>query len=112
VGGLSSTEAAETPVIPKLRACLRSSVSAVRVARWVGCEYWPDGYPSDLPDEQWALMEPLLPAPRTGRKGGRRTSPVAGWGAATSRRARTSGPPWRSVWTARMVRRDSRGAGP
>jgi transposase len=31
-----------------------------------------DGYPSDLTDEQWALIEPLLPAPRTGRKGGRR----------------------------------------
>ncbi|MFE2250745.1 transposase [Streptomyces lavendulae] len=39
-----------------LRACLRA---------------W-DGYPSDLTDEQWALIEPLLPAPRTGRKGGRR----------------------------------------
>ena len=23
-------------------------------------------YPSDLTDEQWALIEPLLPAPRTG----------------------------------------------
>jgi len=23
-------------------------------------------YPSDLTDEQWALVEPLLPAPRTG----------------------------------------------
>lgn len=31
-----------------------------------------EGYPSDLTDEQWALVEPLLPAPRTGRKGGRR----------------------------------------
>ncbi|MFF8366838.1 IS5 family transposase [Rhodococcus erythropolis] len=30
------------------------------------------GYPSDLTDEQWALVEPLLPAPRTGPKGGRR----------------------------------------
>ncbi|MEV6649370.1 transposase [Streptomyces sp. NPDC051219] len=29
-------------------------------------------YPSDLTDEQWALVEPLLPAPRTGPKGGRR----------------------------------------
>lgn len=29
-------------------------------------------YPSDLADEQWALVEPLLPAPRTGPKGGRR----------------------------------------
>jgi transposase len=31
-----------------------------------------EGYPSDLTDEQWALVEPLLPAPRTGPKGGRR----------------------------------------
>ncbi|RBM10737.1 IS5 family transposase [Streptomyces sp. PT12] len=30
------------------------------------------GYPSDLSDEQWALVEPLLPPPRTGPKGGRR----------------------------------------
>jgi transposase len=30
------------------------------------------GYPSDLTDEQWVLIEPLLPAPRTGVKGGRR----------------------------------------
>ncbi|MFF8855664.1 IS5 family transposase [Streptomyces althioticus] len=30
------------------------------------------GYPSDLTDEQWALVEPLLPPPRTGPKGGRR----------------------------------------
>jgi transposase len=29
------------------------------------------GYPSDLTDEQWALVEPLLPPPRTGPKGGR-----------------------------------------
>ncbi|MCX5262432.1 IS5 family transposase [Streptomyces sp. NBC_00199] len=29
-------------------------------------------YPSDLTDEQWALVEPLLPALRTGPKGGRR----------------------------------------
>lgn len=31
-----------------------------------------EGYPSDLTDEQWALIEPLLPAPRTSSKGGRR----------------------------------------
>ena len=31
-----------------------------------------EGYPSDLTDEQWALIEGLLPPPRTGRKGGRR----------------------------------------
>nr|WP_307049836.1 IS5 family transposase [Streptomyces achromogenes] len=31
-----------------------------------------DGYPSDLTDEQWALVEPLLPAARVGPKGGRR----------------------------------------
>lgn len=30
------------------------------------------GYPSDLTDEQWALVEPLLPAARVGPKGGRR----------------------------------------
>ncbi|WP_412556214.1 IS5 family transposase [Streptomyces glaucescens] len=30
------------------------------------------GYPSDLTDEQWTLVEPLLPPPRTGPKGGRR----------------------------------------
>jgi transposase len=30
------------------------------------------GYPSDLTDEQSALVEPLLPLPRVGPKGGRR----------------------------------------
>ncbi|WP_455754771.1 IS5 family transposase [Streptomyces prasinus] len=30
------------------------------------------GYPSDLTDEQWVLVEPLLPAARVGPKGGRR----------------------------------------
>jgi transposase len=30
------------------------------------------GYPSDLTDEQWTLVELLLPPPRTGPKGGRR----------------------------------------
>lgn len=30
------------------------------------------GYPSDLTDEQWALVEPLLPSARVGPKGGRR----------------------------------------
>ncbi|MYS22490.1 Putative transposase of IS4/5 family [Streptomyces sp. DvalAA-14] len=30
------------------------------------------GYPSDLTDEQWVLIRPLLPALRTGVKGGRR----------------------------------------
>lgn len=30
------------------------------------------GYPSDLTDEQWTLVEPLLPLPRVGPKGGRR----------------------------------------
>ncbi|MER5907711.1 IS5 family transposase [Streptomyces mirabilis] len=30
------------------------------------------GYPSDLTDEQWALVEPWLPAARVGPKGGRR----------------------------------------
>lgn len=30
------------------------------------------GYPSDLTDEQWALVEPLLPRARVGPKGGRR----------------------------------------
>ncbi|MFD5574909.1 transposase [Streptomyces cadmiisoli] len=30
------------------------------------------GYPSDLTDEQWALVEPLLPAARVGPKGERR----------------------------------------
>ncbi|MFI6544375.1 IS5 family transposase [Streptomyces prunicolor] len=30
------------------------------------------GYPSDLADEQWALVEPLLPPARVGPKGGRR----------------------------------------
>ncbi|WP_181011472.1 transposase [Streptomyces sp. SM10] len=30
------------------------------------------GYPSDLTDEQWDLVEPLLPAARVGPKGGRR----------------------------------------
>ncbi|MFE1369172.1 IS5 family transposase [Streptomyces anulatus] len=30
------------------------------------------GYPSDLTEEQWALIEPLLPAARVGPKGGRR----------------------------------------
>ncbi|WP_229889664.1 IS5 family transposase [Streptomyces mirabilis] len=30
------------------------------------------GYPSDLKDEQWALVEPLLPPARGGPKGGRR----------------------------------------
>lgn len=29
------------------------------------------GYPSDLKDEQWTLMEPLLPPARVGPKGGR-----------------------------------------
>jgi len=28
-------------------------------------------YPSDLTDEQWAIMEPLLPPPRSGPRGGR-----------------------------------------
>lgn len=31
-----------------------------------------EGYPSDLTDEQWLLVEELLPPPRTGPKGGRR----------------------------------------
>ncbi|MFJ9110041.1 IS5 family transposase [Streptomyces sp. NPDC102283] len=30
------------------------------------------GYPSDLAEEQWELVEPLLPAARAGPKGGRR----------------------------------------
>ncbi|MFJ2854558.1 transposase [Streptomyces rubiginosohelvolus] len=30
------------------------------------------GYPSNLADEQWALVEPLLPPARVGPKGGRR----------------------------------------
>ncbi|WP_226962400.1 IS5 family transposase [Streptomyces sp. C8S0] len=30
------------------------------------------GYPSDLTDEQWALVEPVLPPARVGPKGGRR----------------------------------------
>ncbi|MFJ3786310.1 IS5 family transposase [Streptomyces sp. NPDC090093] len=30
------------------------------------------GYPSDLSDEQWVLVEPLLPPARVGPKGGRR----------------------------------------
>jgi transposase len=30
------------------------------------------GYPSDLTDEQWGLVEPLLPPARVGPKGGRR----------------------------------------
>ncbi|WP_406376233.1 transposase [Streptomyces sp. NBC_00647] len=30
------------------------------------------GYPWDLTDEQWAPVEPLLPAARVGPKGGRR----------------------------------------
>nr|WP_281292496.1 transposase [Streptomyces hawaiiensis] len=30
------------------------------------------GYPSDLTDEQWTLVEPLLPPARVGPKGGRR----------------------------------------
>ncbi|RKE16811.1 IS5 family transposase [Streptomyces sp. TLI_171] len=30
------------------------------------------GYPSDLTDEQWELVEPLLPPTRVGPKGGRR----------------------------------------
>ncbi|MFE2131790.1 transposase [Streptomyces sp. NPDC059466] len=30
------------------------------------------GYPSDLADEQWVLVEPLLPQARVGPKGGRR----------------------------------------
>ncbi|MFB7949106.1 transposase [Kitasatospora phosalacinea] len=30
------------------------------------------GYPSDLADDQWALVEPLLPPARVGPKGGRR----------------------------------------
>ncbi|MFE9700519.1 transposase [Streptomyces sp. NPDC006270] len=30
------------------------------------------GYPSDLTDEQWALVEPLLPPARVGPKGRRR----------------------------------------
>ncbi|MFC9756911.1 transposase [Streptomyces sp. NPDC056921] len=30
------------------------------------------GYPSDLTDDQWALVEPLLPPARVGPKGGRR----------------------------------------
>ncbi|OKI51973.1 transposase, partial [Streptomyces sp. CB00072] len=30
------------------------------------------GYPSDLTDEQWVLVEPLLPAARVGPRGGRR----------------------------------------
>ncbi|MFD5211598.1 IS5 family transposase [Streptomyces anulatus] len=30
------------------------------------------GYPSDLTEEQWELVEPLLPAARVGPKGGRR----------------------------------------
>lgn len=37
--------------------------------RWHGVS---DRYPSDLTDEQWALIEPLLPPPRTGPAGGRR----------------------------------------
>ena len=28
-------------------------------------------YPSDLSDEQWALLEPLIPSPRTSERGGR-----------------------------------------
>ncbi|WP_078603310.1 IS5 family transposase [Streptomyces sp. NRRL S-474] len=31
-----------------------------------------DGYPSDLADDQWALVEPLLPPARVGPNGGRR----------------------------------------
>ncbi|MGW2586190.1 transposase [Streptomyces virginiae] len=31
-----------------------------------------EGYPSDLTDEQWSLVDELLPPPRTGPKGGRR----------------------------------------
>ena len=28
-----------------------------------------NSYPSDLTDEQWAILEPLVPAPRTQRGG-------------------------------------------
>ncbi|MFG3718261.1 IS5 family transposase [Streptomyces massasporeus] len=31
-----------------------------------------DGFPSDLADDQWVLVEPLLPPARVGPKGGRR----------------------------------------
>ncbi|TNM24616.1 transposase, partial [Streptomyces sedi] len=31
-----------------------------------------EGCPSDLTGRQWVLVEPLLPPPRTGPKGGRR----------------------------------------
>ncbi|MCH0538953.1 transposase [Streptomyces sp. MUM 203J] len=30
------------------------------------------GYPSDLTDEQWAMVEPSQPPPQVGPKGGRR----------------------------------------
>ena len=29
----------------------------------------PNSYPSDLTDKQWAILEPLVPAPRTQRGG-------------------------------------------
>ncbi|WP_237555097.1 MULTISPECIES: transposase [unclassified Streptomyces] len=55
-----------------LRARLRSGVSAVRGLVGVGVSGARQGYPSDLTDERWLLVEPLLRAPRTGVRGGRR----------------------------------------
>src|ERR1700754_4236448 len=36
------------------------------VGRWAGRKPRRRGYPSDLTDQQWELVEPLLPAPRSG----------------------------------------------
>jgi len=45
-------------------AAPRASQAAVPVAR--------RGYPSDLSDGEWSLIEPLLPAPRWGGPAGGR----------------------------------------
>ncbi|WP_372346608.1 IS5 family transposase [Streptomyces sp. KL116D] len=47
--------------VPVAQGFVESSVSGVG-----------GGYPSDLTDEQWVLVEPLLPRARVGPKGGRR----------------------------------------
>nr|WP_322973924.1 transposase [Actinacidiphila oryziradicis] len=81
-----------------------------------------EGYPSDLTDGQWTLVEPLLPAPGTGPKGGRREkhprrrtvdaiiicgasgSPLAGGAMRESRSLCENGrAPWRGVSRGRLL---------
>jgi hypothetical protein len=50
-----------------------AKASALPIGAWLGaCSYLREGsgrisyYPSDLTDEEWALLEPLIPAPKPG----------------------------------------------